>query len=238
MVDLRFKVHGARDSKSYLAVGQRIKNDLDNILLENTKKECIENFENVFEFGCGCGRVSMWINPERKLKFYGSDINGRAISWCKKNLGFGNFSTNNKIPPLKFSNDFFDLIYCISVFTHLDENEQFKWLDEMYRILKPNGYLLISFSGFENMPDQKELEISKNDGILKKGFVFLKNKSFFKRILLGDNAMGLAYHTKNYVLEHYSKIFKIIKYVNRGINNHQNLLVLQKELGRSFNQRN
>ena len=140
-----------------------------------------------------------------------------------------NFRTNEKLPPLDFPENFFDIIYCISVFTHLDEKEQIKWLEELKRILKPKGFLLLSLHGFENLKNEKHIERAKKLGIIKNGFVFCKIKSPIKRIILGNSTTKLAYHTKHYVFETYSKIFKIVKYVDNGIANHQDLIVLQKD---------
>jgi len=69
-MNLRYKVHGSLGSKSFLNVGQRIKNDLDNILQKITQNKKIENFENVLDFGCGCGRVLLWVNTKEKNKIF------------------------------------------------------------------------------------------------------------------------------------------------------------------------
>jgi len=225
---LRIKVHGSLDSKSFLDVGQRIKNDLDNILQKITQNKKLENFENVLDFGCGCGRVLLWVNNKEKTKFFGTDINKTDVSYCKENIDDIKFSSNKQLPPINFSNEFFDLIYSISVFTHLNENEQFLWLNELKRILKPKGFLLISVHGFDNLIEKKHIERAKKNGILEKGFAFCKIKSPLKRVILGSSTTKLAYHTKPYVYENYSKFFNILKYVDKGINNDQDLIVLQK----------
>ena len=35
----------------------------------------------------------------------------------------------------------------MSVFTHLPEEMQFKWLDDLFRITKPGGYAIMTFHG-------------------------------------------------------------------------------------------
>ena len=227
-MNLRIRVHGSINSKSFLDVGQRIKNDLDNILQKITQNKKLENFENVLDFGCGCGRVLLWVNTKEKTKFFGTDISKTAISWCKRNIDDIKCSSNKQLPPLNFSDNFFDVIYGISVFTHLNEEEQFRWLNELERILKTEGFLLISVHDFDNLREKKHIERAKKNGILEKGFAFCKIKSPLKRVILGSSTTKLAYHTKPYVYENYSKFFKILKYVDKGINNDQNLIVLQK----------
>ena len=52
------------------------------------------------------------------------------------------FKQNRPLPPLDYSDGMFDLVYAISVFTHLSEEFQLPWLDELKRILNPKGVLL------------------------------------------------------------------------------------------------
>ena len=49
-------------------------------------------------------------------------------------------------PPLPFDDGFFDLIWAISVWTHLTDNA-LSWLAEMHRILKPGGLLIATYMG-------------------------------------------------------------------------------------------
>ena len=57
------------------------------------------------------------------------------------------FSENGPLPPLLFEPQSFDLIYGISVFTHLNQQFQPRWLQELRRILKPDGMLILSLHG-------------------------------------------------------------------------------------------
>lgn len=47
------------------------------------------------------------------------------------------FQTIAPTPPLPYRDDQFDIIYCISVFTHFDEEMQDLWLHELTRVLNP-----------------------------------------------------------------------------------------------------
>jgi len=174
------------------------------------------------------GEFYYGLTLRKKTKFFGTDISKTNVSWCKKNFDDIKFSSNKQLPPLNFSDNFFDVIYSISVFTHLNEEEQYLWLNELKRILKTGGFLLISLHNFDNLKEKKDIEMAKKNGILEKGFAFWKIKSPLKRLIWGSSTSKIAFHTKNYVLENYSKSFKIIKYVDKGINNHQDLIVLQK----------
>jgi predicted SAM-dependent methyltransferase len=48
---------------------------------------------------------------------------------------------------LEYESDFFDVIYATSVFTHLSEEMHFAWIEELLRILKKQGIILITTHG-------------------------------------------------------------------------------------------
>ena len=97
----------------------------------------------MLDFGCGCGRTIMWF-AGKKVKFDGTDIDSEAIQWCHNNLKFAKFAVNDIMPPLEYEDSKFDLIYSMSVFTHLDEYRQFQWLIELKRVLREDGILIIT----------------------------------------------------------------------------------------------
>jgi SAM-dependent methyltransferase len=101
----------------------------------------------VLDWGCGCGRVLRQWRGLRDVDLYGSDYNEDLVAWCRRNLMFASVETNGLVPPLPFPNDSFDLIYAISVFTHLDEPLQVPWIEELERIAKPGGHILITVKG-------------------------------------------------------------------------------------------
>lgn len=62
-------------------------------------------------------------------------------------MKFGRFLSNSLSSALPFKDQEFDLIYAVSVFTHLSENLQKHWITELTRILQPGGVLLITVKG-------------------------------------------------------------------------------------------
>lgn len=78
-------------------------------------------------------------------QLFGTDIDGESIDWCQSKLGhMATFTVNGFWPPLPFADGFFDVIYSISVFTHLPEDMQTAWLAELRRVAKPGGLLLLT----------------------------------------------------------------------------------------------
>ena len=80
-------------------------------------------------------------------RFTGCDVDAEAVAWCSANLEGGPFFVNSPEPPLPCEPEQFDLVYAISVFTHLDEPAQQDWLAELRRVLKPGGIALVTLHG-------------------------------------------------------------------------------------------
>lgn len=102
---------------------------------------------SILDFGCGCGRVARHWPGVTEAALHGVDYNADLSGWCERNLPFGRFSVNRLAPPLNFPDGSFDLIYALSVFTHLPEPLQQAWIDEFARVLTPGGLLLLTTHG-------------------------------------------------------------------------------------------
>lgn len=102
----------------------------------------------VLDFGCGCGRTLMWLIPDYpEAQFYGVDIDQEAVRWCSSHFSSSRFHTGSALPPLPYPDKHFRVIYCLSVFTHLNEPMQDAWLCELRRILQPGGLLIVTVHG-------------------------------------------------------------------------------------------
>jgi SAM-dependent methyltransferase len=77
-------------------------------------------------------------------RVHGADVNKRNVWWVQKHLprAFEVFH-NHALPHLPIEDRSFDIVFAISVFTHIDHLEQ-SWLLELRRILRPGGVLVIS----------------------------------------------------------------------------------------------
>jgi SAM-dependent methyltransferase len=107
----------------------------------------LEALEVILDFGCGCGRVARrWANLDGP-EIHGCDPSQDAVSWCRENLGFLEATVSRDEPPAPYPPQRFDLIYAFSVFTHLTEPLQRSWAEELARIAKPNGLLLLTTHG-------------------------------------------------------------------------------------------
>ena len=104
--------------------------------------------KRVLDFGCGSGRTLRHFLPEAQLaEFWGCDIDGESIDWLGRHLDPPmNFFQNAVDPPVAQADARFDLIYAVSVFSHLTSSWS-AWLLELRRLLKPAGILIATFHG-------------------------------------------------------------------------------------------
>lgn len=212
---LRFRVSGGVDLEGFLENGQMGCQDLKKALAKAGKK--VEDFASILDFGCGCGRMLLWLMPQAPdAQFYGTDIDAEVIAWCDRCLKGAHLQTNQPSPPLNYPAEMFDFVYANSVFTHIDEDAQFRWLAELQRILKPEGILLLTVCGahiWSNLPDEEAAIVKE------KGFLFLPTR--------GGRADG-PFHTKEYVFQNFSRYFGVLDYLPQGMLDHQDVVVLQK----------
>lgn len=99
--------------------------------------------KRILDFGCGAGRVVRHLDHVAVTgEVWGSDIDPRCIAWNTEHLGPSiSFTVNGPTPPLPFESNKFDLVYALSVFTHIDTHWA-SWLLELHRILVPGGILV------------------------------------------------------------------------------------------------
>jgi SAM-dependent methyltransferase len=165
------------------------------------------DFQNILDFGCGCGRVLRHWKKSSRQDLYGTDYNEQLILWSQKNLSaLAEFKTNQSHPPLNYPDDKFNFIYSLSVFTHLSDSMQKEWMNELFRILKPNGLLYMTLHGASRLYQLNELERQKfQDGEL---VIKLEGQS-------GNNDCA-AFHPAQYVRNVLANQFEVVDFIVSG----------------------
>ena len=179
----------------------------------------LAGIESVLDFGCGCGRVTRYFRGHAG-EVAGSDVNREAVAWCRTNLPFGTFEINGLAPPLVFADASFDLVYALSVFTHLTADLQLAWRDELRRVLRPGGCLLISTHGRSYVPRLEHAERERFEAgelVVRWGEV------------AGSNLCS-AYHPERYLRHTFADGFAFLELEPEGArgNPTQDLVLLQK----------
>ena len=179
----------------------------------------LESLGRVLDFGCGCGRVVRhWSGLNAEV--YGCDYNPRPVNWCRRKLPFARFATNGLHPPLPYTSGQFDLVYALSVFTHLPEPLAFAWMREMERVLKPDGLLLMTTHGEAYLNELTDDERR----LFRQGRLVVRNPE-----AAGTNYCGV-YCSEDYIRQTLSDGFHLVDFVPRGAagNPHQDLVLLRR----------
>lgn len=217
---LRFRVHGAADIESFLESG-RITHERIGIALQRQGRS-VGDFQKVLDWGCGCGRTLRWFREDGKsVRFFGTDIDAVSIDWARKHLSFAEFAVNEALPPLPYPDSTFDLIYAVSVLTHLDEDYQFQWLQELNRVAAPSALLLLSIHARSSWVD---LSPRDRAALEKLGFLYLRTQSW--KGIFPDWYQN-AFHTRAYVEERFADMFEVVAFYPEGMSERQDLVLLR-----------
>jgi SAM-dependent methyltransferase len=128
----------------YLEGGARAARAITEVVERNHIR--LQDRRAILDFGCGCGRVIRhWKSLSGRI--HGSDYNAAVVAWCRRNLAFAHFTQNSLAPPLRYPDEQFDLVYALSVFTHLPEPLLHPWVKELSRVLVPGGHLIVTTHG-------------------------------------------------------------------------------------------
>jgi SAM-dependent methyltransferase len=153
----------------------------------------------------------------------GADIDSEAIAWCNRSMSdVAKFVVNPAMPPAPFEDGFFDLIYSVSVFTHLPEDMELAWIAEMARLLAPQGILVASLHGDNDFDAVGSA--SARDEFNRTGFCYLRSSGTAG---LPDFYHG-SFHKPSYVGRQWGQHFNMLDYEPRGINHHQDACVCEK----------
>jgi SAM-dependent methyltransferase len=137
--------HEGRDPRElYEAVGRSAREEL----LTALPHDFDFRGRRLLDFGCGAGRVlRQFVAQGPEAEYWGCDVDAECIDWLQANLSPPlHVFANDELPPLPQPDGFFDLVYCVSVFTHLSRSWS-AWLTELHRVLKPDGLLIATFLG-------------------------------------------------------------------------------------------
>jgi ubiquinone/menaquinone biosynthesis C-methylase UbiE len=156
----------------------------------------------ILDWGCGTGRVIRHIpDIQKEASCYGVDIDCDGIYWCKKNIESVYFDCiENQCLP--YPSNYFNLVYGISVLTHIHHQETNYWVNEIKRVLEPNGVAIITTHGSQYFYQLNQLQIKQ----LEQEGAFSNN---FKH--QGDRLLT-TYHSANHLKVTLEEYFTIQQY--------------------------
>lgn len=167
-----------------------------------SKKWIPKKTDKLLDVGCSFGHGANIFSKEVK-ETYGIDPNEELLEIAKKNypkITFRKASMENTT----FTKEYFDVIIANDVLEHTPN--EIKSLNEMYRILKPGGILIITtpHKGLFSF-----LDIDNYTYYMKKYFSKTYNKLYkLKTGKLPKNRVGYTQKHKHYSLKDYKKMLK------------------------------
>ncbi len=138
----RVRVIADPDGDLFLASGASEHEQL--VALASEHGLAADRLGRVLDFGCGCGRIARHWRQVPGVEIHAADHDPRLIEWVDRSLPFVQCHRNALSPPLPYPAGHFDLVYAISVFTHLSDRLGLEWMTEMRRVIRCGGLLLFS----------------------------------------------------------------------------------------------
>jgi SAM-dependent methyltransferase len=197
----------------------------------------------VFDFGCGCGRMSRFLNTVQNVIPFASDINADHVAWCASNLDRVTTKVNGTAPPLPFEDGAFDLGYSLSIFTHLDEPAASAWLEDLSRVLTPGGILILSTHGYpaleiiKNSKTHQDMFSKSHDEIVEitekletDRYIFIQYGQDLLKVAKAGSSYGNTFMHPSYAEDNWNAHgLKVLRHLPGGVRGWQDIFVLRKD---------
>jgi SAM-dependent methyltransferase len=162
------------------------------------------------DFGCSSGRVVSVLGAAYPdVEWHGCDPIESSIAWADANLPGIDFRVSPVEPPLDYDDASFDLVFAISIWSHFAEGAAVRWLDEMHRILRPGGSLVLTTHGYQTLAFYDEHALfpraelkTIRDALYSSGFWFAPIFGEEGDWGLKNPDWGLAFLTPEWLLAH------------------------------------
>ena len=202
--------------------GYALKRKYDEAVARYTTKPREE--QRLLDWGCGCGRMAKYL--ARECAYTGIDIDREAIDWCRANIKNAAFELQGLEARTRFADDSFDAAIGISIFTHLREEDQFAWLKELSRVVRPDGVVAVSVNcatSLRNAGDPPEVA----ERLRSHGFCDTGVESMLKGVTADDEYYRNIYHTHDYIRQTWGHDFEVLDILPGFVANMQDMVFLR-----------
>jgi len=186
-----------------------------------------ENAERILDWGCGCGRVFSHLPVTLLDRFTGIDIDEDNIRWCQATYPTATFLPVSLQPPTALDAGSFDIVFAISVLTHLREADADAWLRELNRVTKPGAAVLVTILG-ETAWLNSAIPLAKYGRYRTRGFAIDGKNTDLDESQTDASGYYNTFISRRYVYERFGAYFEVLDVIAGGIGNHQDLVVLRR----------
>ncbi len=184
------------------------------------------DFPQILDWGCGAGRLTRYLIGETPCSVTGVDIDDDNIAWCRQTYTGNTFHTVPLRPPTELPSGRFDLVFGLSVLTHLQEADQFVWLQELHRVTRPGALLFLSVQGptqfaYNRFPPHiyRKLQVE--------GFIDMARDAALDNVLADKAYYRSSMHSRPYIVERWGAYFDVLAIVD-AIAGLQDFVVLRR----------
>ena len=179
----------------------------------------------------------------RDARVSGCDVDALAVGWAAEHRPGAAWTVSSFEPPLPFASDAFDLIYSISVFSHLGRGLQDRWLAEIARVLAPGGTALLSVHGpsaFDAFRSGRVRtswcapDVFRREPLRPDDFVFAPyvRSPWTNGDLPGvGREYGLAFHGHGFIRETWGRHLEVTAIAERALTSWQDVVVAVRSGG-------
>lgn len=150
--------------KKYVKEGEIFSEPLPKII-KASKLFKKQKYSKILDLGCGTGRHTIYL-AQQGFSVYATDISKTGIEILKKNAKAKNLKNiyykvhdMTKIP---YENAFFDGIICVFAMGHGLLSDAKNTINEMFRVLKPEGTVITEFMSIKDKTYGEGKEIEEN----------------------------------------------------------------------------
>jgi len=130
----------------------------------------------ILDIGCGTGKNLEMLSNYGST--YGIDPSNLAIKYCRQR-GLSNLKKGS-INALPYNSQSFDLVTLLDVLYHKNIKNDHQALKEIYRVLKPEGYLLITDMAHQFLYGPHDISMHARQRYSKKELISRVNQAGFK----------------------------------------------------------
>ena len=195
-----------------------------------------ERARRCLDFGCSSGRaIRPLVAAYPEADWHGCDPIAAAIEWAQANIQGVEFVHSPEHPPLPYDDESLDAVYAISIWSHFNAPAAQRWLDEMRRLIRPGGLLLMTTHGLQTIPHDRGTR-RRSEEQLQRAASALERDGFWFEAEFGaagdhgvmDPDWGTAFLTPEWLLKTVTPHWKVVSFAPGRVEDNQDLYVLER----------
>ena len=188
------------------------------------------------DFGCSSARlvrILQLVFPH--TEWYGCDPNVGAIDWATAHLPGIHFFVSPTEPPLPLADGFLDVVVAISIWSHFSEQAALRWFDEMERLIRPGGILVLTVQGWTSVQllaerklwGREQLQVTIDD-LYSRGISYVEVFGPGGDHGVASPDWGMTHLSPEWLTAHLCPPWSVLDFEPGRVEDHQDLVVLRR----------